>query len=113
MEQHPIYRVTSVEPLGGYRLPVGFDDQSSKWENNSNDLRLYLEHASHPISELLCTWVDSLHIDLEGEGPLLTWEATIEATQDGRWSVFLDFSGEGEIRFECDEITAEVLLDLP
>jgi len=30
MEQHPIYRVTSVEPLGGYRLRVGFDDQSSR-----------------------------------------------------------------------------------
>jgi len=26
---HPIYRVTSVEPLGGYRLRVGFDDQST------------------------------------------------------------------------------------
>jgi hypothetical protein len=30
MEQHPIYRVTSVEPLGGYRLRVGFDDQSAR-----------------------------------------------------------------------------------
>jgi hypothetical protein len=30
MEQHPIYRVTSVESLGGYRLRVGFDDQSSR-----------------------------------------------------------------------------------
>src|SRR6476619_5949425 len=30
MEQHPIYRVTSVEPLGGYRLRVGFDDRSSR-----------------------------------------------------------------------------------
>jgi len=27
---HPIYRVTSVEPLGGYRLRVGFDDQSAR-----------------------------------------------------------------------------------
>jgi hypothetical protein len=26
--EHPIYRVTSVEPLGGYRLRVGFDDRS-------------------------------------------------------------------------------------
>jgi hypothetical protein len=25
---HPIYRVTSVESLGGYRLRVGFDDGS-------------------------------------------------------------------------------------
>jgi len=23
---HPIYRIVSVEPLGGYRLRVGFDD---------------------------------------------------------------------------------------
>jgi uncharacterized protein DUF2442 len=30
MEQHPIYRVTSVEPLGDYRLRVGFDDRSSR-----------------------------------------------------------------------------------
>ncbi|MFL6262610.1 MAG: DUF2442 domain-containing protein [Thermoanaerobaculia bacterium] len=30
MEQHPIYRVTSVEPLGGYRLRVGFDDRSAR-----------------------------------------------------------------------------------
>jgi Protein of unknown function (DUF2442) len=28
--QHPIYRVTSVEHLGGYRLRVGFDDGSSR-----------------------------------------------------------------------------------
>jgi hypothetical protein len=27
---HPIYRVTSVEPLGGYRLRVGFDDRSAR-----------------------------------------------------------------------------------
>jgi hypothetical protein len=27
---HPIYRVTSVELLGGYRLRVGFDDQSAR-----------------------------------------------------------------------------------
>jgi uncharacterized protein DUF2442 len=26
--EHPIYRVTSVEALGGYRLRVGFDDGS-------------------------------------------------------------------------------------
>ncbi len=30
MEQHPIYRVTSVELLGGYRLRVGFDDRSAR-----------------------------------------------------------------------------------
>jgi len=28
--EHPIYRVTSVESLGGYRLRVGFDDQSAR-----------------------------------------------------------------------------------
>ena len=28
--EHPIYRVTSVEPLGGYRLRVAFDDQSAR-----------------------------------------------------------------------------------
>src|SRR3954452_25277734 len=28
--EHPIYRVTSVELLGGYRLWVGFDDQSAR-----------------------------------------------------------------------------------
>lgn len=28
--KHPIYRVTSVQRLGGYRLRVGFDDQSSR-----------------------------------------------------------------------------------
>ncbi|HVT19082.1 MAG TPA: DUF2442 domain-containing protein [Thermoanaerobaculia bacterium] len=28
MMKHPIYRVTFVEPLGGYRLRIGFDDQS-------------------------------------------------------------------------------------
>jgi len=27
---HPIYRVTSVELLGGYRLRVGFDGQSAR-----------------------------------------------------------------------------------
>jgi len=26
--EHPIHRVTSVEPLGGYRLRVGFEDKS-------------------------------------------------------------------------------------
>jgi hypothetical protein len=26
--EHPIYRVISVEPLGGYQLRVGFDDHS-------------------------------------------------------------------------------------
>ena len=28
--EHPIYRVTSVESLGGYRLRVGFDDRSAR-----------------------------------------------------------------------------------
>jgi hypothetical protein len=28
--EHPIYRVTSVEPLEGYRLRVGFDDRSAR-----------------------------------------------------------------------------------
>jgi hypothetical protein len=28
--EHPIYRVTSVMPLGGYRLRVGFDDLSAR-----------------------------------------------------------------------------------
>jgi Protein of unknown function (DUF2442) len=28
--EHPIYRVSSVEPLGGYRLRVAFDDQSAR-----------------------------------------------------------------------------------
>lgn len=28
--EHPIYRVTSVEPLGGYRPRFGFDDQSAR-----------------------------------------------------------------------------------
>jgi Protein of unknown function (DUF2442) len=28
--EHPIYRVTSVELLGGYRLRVGFDDRSTR-----------------------------------------------------------------------------------
>jgi len=37
--EHPIYRVTSVEPLGGYRLRVGFDDQSAR----EIDLREVLE----------------------------------------------------------------------
>lgn len=27
---HPIYRVTSVDLLGGYRLRVGFDDESAR-----------------------------------------------------------------------------------
>lgn len=27
---HPIYRVTSVETLGGYRLCVGFDDGTAR-----------------------------------------------------------------------------------
>jgi hypothetical protein len=28
--EHPIYRVTSVEALGDYRLRVGFDDRSAR-----------------------------------------------------------------------------------
>jgi len=28
--KHPIYRVTSVQLLGGYRLRVSFDDQSTR-----------------------------------------------------------------------------------
>lgn len=28
--EHPIYRVTSVQLLGGYRLRVSFDDQSTR-----------------------------------------------------------------------------------
>jgi len=28
--EHPIYRVTEVEPLGGYRLRLSFDDQSTR-----------------------------------------------------------------------------------
>jgi hypothetical protein len=28
--EHPIYRVISVEPLGDFRLRVGFDDRSTR-----------------------------------------------------------------------------------
>jgi Protein of unknown function (DUF2442) len=27
---HPIYRIVSAEPLGGYRLRIGFDDGSAR-----------------------------------------------------------------------------------
>jgi hypothetical protein len=28
--EHPIYRVTAVEPLGGFRLRLSFDDRSTR-----------------------------------------------------------------------------------
>jgi len=37
--EHPIYRVTAVEPLGGYRLRLSFDD----WSIREIDLGSVLE----------------------------------------------------------------------
>jgi hypothetical protein len=90
------------------------------WENDGKDLRLFLLHASLPISQLLCRWASDLRVDLTWHrpkdstderplrrgGPLLTWDGSIEPTRDGRWSVFLDFASDGEIRLECEEIVA-------
>lgn len=77
------------------------------WENEGKDLRLFLRHASLPISELLCHRASDLRVDLNWDsGPFLTWDGSIEPSQDGRWSVFLDFADDGEIRFECEQIVA-------
>jgi Protein of unknown function (DUF2442) len=37
--EHPIYRVTAVEPLGGFRLRLSFDD----WSTREIDLGSVLE----------------------------------------------------------------------
>jgi len=90
------------------------------WENDGKDLRLFLHHASLPISELLCRWASDLRIDLTWAPPkdstderpirrggiLQTCEGIIKPTHDGRWSLLLDFASAGEIRLECDEIVA-------
>jgi hypothetical protein len=121
----PIFEVASKPcPERGRRLSVelqtakiaelGWGDASLRgfaWENDGKDLRLFLIHASQPISELLCRWASDLRVDLNWHrptnstderpirrgGPLLTWTGRIEPTPGGRWLVLLDFASDGEI----------------
>jgi hypothetical protein len=60
------------------------------------------------IRHLRCTWTDGLRVDLTHApgtgGHPLSWDATFEPGDDGRWTVRLDFGSTGEIRFRCNEV---------
>jgi hypothetical protein len=87
------------------------------WENGGTDLRLFLAHASRPISALVCSWASDLRVDLEWRrganpsnesaprgGPLLSTEGRITRTPGGRWHLRLAFGSDGELQFECGAI---------
>ncbi|HLA85564.1 MAG TPA: hypothetical protein VJL29_12285 [Thermoguttaceae bacterium] len=90
------------------------------WENEGRDLKLFINHASKPISALTCYWASDLQVDLNWDrppvqagmasprrgGPLLSWACQIEATGDGRWKVFFDFAQDGCLSLECEKIAA-------
>lgn len=83
------------------------------WENDGKDLRLFVEHANLPVATLLCHWASDLRIDLSWQrvaisksGPLLTWGVSIEPDTHDRWRVVMDFADDGQLRFECERITA-------
>lgn len=90
------------------------------WENDGKDLKLHIDHASKPVSGLTCHWASDLRVDLSWGGPrsstddsplrrggaLLTWQCKIDPSMGGRWTVMLDFAGDGQVTFECERITA-------
>lgn len=92
------------------------------WEKSGTDLRLFIEHASRPVTSIVCHWASDLRVDLtwhssmttsEGArirrmGPLLTWDVTMRPTADQRWTVALDFGGDGLVSFECEEMSASI-----
>jgi uncharacterized protein DUF2442 len=63
---HPIYRVTSVELLGGYKLRVGFDDSSAR----EIDLEPVLEGA---IYGLLRDRAVFASVEIDPEVHTLVW----------------------------------------
>ena len=90
------------------------------WENDGKDLKLHIDHATMPVFGLVCHWASDLKIDLNWGRPqsstddnplrrggaLLTWECKMDTSKDGRWTVTLDFAGDGHVTFECEKITA-------
>ena len=88
-----------------------------RWQGN--DLLLYITLASTDIAELQCHWASDLKADLRWArpadsspdnpilrgGPLLTWDGSLKANEDGRWVLLLDFAHDGSLELECEKIT--------
>lgn len=88
------------------------------WINDGKDLELFLNHASKPISGLVCNWAHNLVIDLDWSnnfpspqretikvgGPLLIQSIHFEYLNDFQYLVTIVFGAQGEIKFSCEFI---------
>ncbi len=103
------------EPRGFANL--GWCDLSLRslaWVEGGRDLELtFLRPESAKsagrVRIVRATWVGALQVSLEfppnaGRCPL-TWDASFEKQEDGRWSIEFDFAGDGRIAFQCSELS--------
>lgn len=84
-----------------------------QWANGGRDLVLSLLPASPDRDApetriLLCKWAAGLTVNLafpgdHGRYPV-TSDTVIEKTETGRWKIFFDFAGDGELSFTCSEL---------
>ena len=86
-------------PKGDYSL-VGIAWPDSK----TCDLELKLRGSDKQTETIRFTWVKDLSIDLNLSSFIgLTWDIQYRQ-KDKRVDVCLDFSSDGQIKFECEEI---------
>jgi hypothetical protein len=82
------------------------------WCNEGRDLKLTFFMHEGKTGKLTCTWAHTINISLisgnnEG-GYLLTFDATINETNNNCWEVSFDFASRGVVELKCNELTLEL-----
>ena len=81
------------------------------WEQNGRDFVIEFAFPQGDRRRFTFTWMDGLYISIQQQGKRssqpFSWEGRAKRLPDGRVNVVLDFASQGEIRFTCNEITAD------
>jgi hypothetical protein len=84
---------------------------SVAWAQDGRDLVITLDLADGRTRRFTFMWVDHLSVSLQqqknGPSQPLSWDGRAEVLPHGCIKVFLDFANQGEISFECNDITAD------
>jgi len=96
-----------------------------EWINDGKDLKIHLNHATKPITELTFTWASDLKVSLcwsrprisspenpmPRQGHLLTWDVEFHTDDSNRIHVFIDFAHDGSMELECENISSNHHID--
>ena len=71
-------------------------------------LRLFIQHGSGKFSEIICSWVNNLRIDLDWKARhgsyMLSIDGSIRDLDSGEIELFFDFGDGDTINVVCEDI---------